>query len=70
MTLMNDYDLDGTGIAYFAGWTLGSQQDGTPPMLKTYMHMDLKESREAIPNLIRQSRRYTKKLVIPYKTFL
>lgn len=70
MTLMNDYDLDGTGIAYFAGWTLGSQQDGTPPMLKTYMHMDLSASKEAIPNLERQARRYAKKLLIPYKLFL
>jgi len=70
MTLMNDYDLSGTGIAYFAGWTLGSQQDGTPPMLKTYMHMDLTVSREAIPNLERQAKRYAKKLLIPYKTFL
>jgi len=67
MTLMNDYDLDGTGIAYFAGWTLGSQQDGTPPMLKTYMHMDLSVSKEAIPNLERQARRYVKKLLIPYE---
>ena len=70
MTLMNDYDLDGTGIAYFAGWTLGSQQDGTPPMLKTYMHMDLSVSKEAIPNLERQARRYAKKLLIPYELFL
>jgi len=70
MTLMNDYDLDGTGIAYFAGWTLGSQQDGTPPMLKTYMHMDLSVSKEAIPNLERQAKRYMKKLLIPYSVFV
>ena len=70
MTLMNDYDLDGTGIAYFAGWTLGSQQDGTPPMLKTYMHMDLSVSKEAIPNLVRQSKRYTRKLLVPYSVFV
>ena len=69
MTLMNDYDLDGTGIAYFAGWTLGSQQDGTPPMLKTYMHMDLSVSKEAIPNLERQAKRYMKKLLIEYSLF-
>ena len=70
MTLMNDYDLDGTGIAYIAGWTLGSQQDGTPPMLKTYMHMDLSVSQEAIPNLKRQAKRYMKKLLIDRSVFI
>lgn len=70
MTLMNDYDFSGTGISYFSGWTLGSQQDGTPPMLKTYMHMDLSDSKEAIPNLKRQAKRYAKKLLIDYSVFL
>lgn len=70
MTLMNDYDFSGTNIAYFSGWTLGSQQDGTPPMLKTYMHMDLRVSKEAIPNLERQAKTYMKKLLIPYKLFI
>lgn len=69
MTLMNDYGLDGIGIGYFAGWTLGSQHDGTPPMLKTYMHMDLSQSREAVPNLIRQMKRYASNLLIPYDVF-
>ena len=69
MTLMNDYDFRGTSIAYFAGWTLGSQQDGTPPMLKTYMHMDLSVSKEAIPNLERQAKSYMKKLLIDYSLF-
>jgi len=70
MTLMNDYGLDGIDAGYIAGWTLGSQHDGTPPMLKTYMHMDLSVSKEAIPNLERQAKRYMKKLLVPYSVFI
>jgi len=67
MTLMNEYGLDGIDAGYIGGWTLGSQHDGTPPMLKTYMHMDLKESRAALPQLEKQARRYAKKLLVPYE---
>lgn len=67
MTLLNDYGISGISAGYIAGWSLGSQHDGTPPMLKTYMHMDLSESEAALPNLVRQARRYAAKLLVPYE---
>ncbi len=70
MTIMNDYGFDGIDAGYIGGWTLGGKDDGTPAVLKHYMHMDLKESKEAIPNLERQAKRYMKKLLVPYSLFI
>lgn len=70
LTVMNDYLFDGIDAGYIGGWTLSSQHDGTPPALKHYMHMDLRDSVVALPQLERQARRYAKKLLIPYEAFL
>jgi len=70
MTLANYYGIEGINISYYAGWTLGSRDDGTPAMLKIYMHTDLSTSRDAIPNLERQAKRYADLLLVPYDTFL
>ena len=69
MTIMNDYLFDGIDAAYIGGWTLSSQHDGTPAVLKYYMHMDLSESKESLPQLERQARRYAKKLLVDYSLF-
>jgi hypothetical protein len=70
MTLMNDYLFDGVDAGYIGGWTLSSQHDGTPQALKHYMFMDLRDSRESIPQLTRQAKRYARKLLVPYETFI
>jgi len=48
---------------------LSSQQEGTPLALKHYMHMDLRESGEALPQLEKQARRYAKLLLVDYDVF-
>lgn len=70
MTLMNDYLFDGIEISYISGWTLSSQHDGTPAALKHYMFMDLRDSRESLPQLERQARRYARKLLVPYDSLI
>jgi len=70
LTLANDYMFDGFSLAYIGGWTLSSQQEGTPQALKHYMHMDLKESKVALPQLEKQARRYAKLLLQPYSLFV
>ena len=70
LTAVNDYLLDGVSVSYLGGWTLSNQQDGTPTALKHYMHMDLSDSKEAIPQLEKQARRYARNFLIPYETFI
>ena len=70
LTAVNDYLLDGVSVSYLGGWTLSSQHNGTPPALKHYMHMDLRESRDALPQLEKQARRYAKNFLVKYVTFL
>jgi len=70
LTLVNDYLFDGVSVSYIGGWTLSSQHDGTPPALKHYMHMDLRESNNAIPQLEKQARRYARLLIQPYSLFV
>jgi len=69
LTLANDYLFDGFSLAYIGGWTLSSQQDGTPQALKHYMFMDLRESNVAMPQLEKQARRYAKLLLVDYDVF-
>lgn len=69
LTAVNDYLLSGIDVSYLGGWTLSSQHDGTPSALKHYMFMDLKESKDALPQLEKQARRYAKKLLVDYSLF-
>jgi len=68
--LMNDYGFDNVDGAYFGGWTISGQRVGvSAAMGKHYMHMDLRESRTALPQLEKIFRRYAKKLLVPYSIF-
>lgn len=69
MTAMNDYLLDGIDAGYIGGWTLSAQHDGTPAALKHYMFMDLRTSKESLPQLEKQGRRYAKKFLVDYSVF-
>jgi len=70
-TVMNDYGFDQVDGAYFGGWTISGQRIGvSQAMGKHYMYMDLRESRVALPQLEKQARRYAKKLLVKYVTFL
>jgi len=69
LTLANDYLFDGIDLAYIGGWTEHTQQQNMPPALKHYMFMDLRSSREALPQLEKQARRYARKLLISYNLF-
>jgi len=69
--LIDNYGLDSVDAARFGGWTVTGQQSGVSmAMGKHYMYMDLRESRTALPQLERLTRRYAKKLLIPYELFL
>lgn len=69
--LMYSYGLDDVDCAFFGGWTVSGSRTGvSQSMSKHYMHMDLRESRWALPQLEILARRYAKKLLIPYETFL
>ena len=70
LTLVNDYLFDGIDCGIVGGWTLSSQHDGTPQALKHYLHMDLRESRTAIPQLQKQAGRCASKLLVDYSNFL
>ena len=70
-TLINDYGFEPIDAAYMGGWTVTGQQTGVSAALgKFYLHMDLRESRVALPQLEKLSRRFAKKLLVPYETFL
>lgn len=70
-TLMYGYGLDDVDCAFFGGWTVSGSRTGvSQSMSKHYMHMDLKESTWALPQLEILARRYAKKLLVPYVTFL
>ena len=66
--LMNTYGLDDVSCAYYGGWTISGARTGvSASMGKHYMHMDLRESETALPQLIKIFNRYAKKLLIPYE---
>ena len=67
-TLMYTYGLDDVDCAHFGGWTVSGRQTGvSQSMSKHYMHMDLRESEWALPQLEVLFRRYAEKLLVPYE---
>ena len=70
-TLLNNYGFDQVDGAYYGGWTISGQRVGvSAAMGKFYMHMDLRETEVALPQLVKIFHRYAGKLLIPYDTFL
>jgi len=70
-TLINDYGFEPIDAAYVGGWTVTGQQTGVSSALgKFYLHMDLRESEAALPQLEKIMLRYARKLLVPYATFI
>jgi len=70
ITLFNDYLFDSFDMSTVGGWTSTNVEQGIPQALKHYLHMDLRESKAALPQLEKQARRYAKKLLVPYSLFV